>query len=207
MDTRKRTPKTPPINTSGVFLAYSPFELSTTVIYKCTAIRNFEDLRLRNIDVFTTYYKPKGLDLTVYREDAAMDAAILTLEAADGSEVYVPNTFLKSYPGAGGLAYVNKVMVIELGLMLGDVDTSYLEPLMIDVVKQHVGVDTEVKTVAIPYIGSVSHETGVAMERARVGAIRSNKTIYQQLQESTALVTALQAQNAELLQLLAAKQT
>lgn len=207
MDSRKRTPKTPPINTSGVFLAYEPFTLSTSVIYKCTAIRNFEDLQSDNIDVFNSYYKPFGLDLTVYREDAAIDAAILTLEAADGSERYIPNTFIKSYPGGNGLAYVNKVLVVELGLMLGDVDTGFLEPLMIDMVKQHIGVETEVKTVAVPYIGAVTHETGVAMERARVGAIRSNKTIYQQLQEQTALAAALRAQNDELLLLLASKQT
>ena len=202
---RKRVPKTPPINTAGVFLVYEPFQISNTAIYKCTAIRNFEELQARKIDVFTTYYKPYGLSETIYREDADMGASIIVLEGADRTEKYIPNTYIKSYPGGSGLEYANKVIVLELGLMMADVPTSHIEVLLADVVKQHVGVETEVKTVTVPYIGAVSHEMGTDMERVRVAAIRSNKTIYQQLQETQALLAAARQQNEELLAIIQAQ--
>lgn len=202
---RKRVPRVPPIHTAGVYLVYEPFQISNTAVYKCTAIRGFEELQLRNIDVFKTYYKPKGLSETIYQEDANMGASIVVLEGADLTELYIPSTYIKSYPGGDGLAYVNKIIVMDLGLMMADVPTSHIEVLLKDIVKQHVGVETEVKTVSVPYIGSVSHETGVEMERIRIAAIRANKTIYQQLQETTALLEATRRQNEELLQLLQAQ--
>ena len=202
---RKRVSRVPPPHTAGVFLVYEPFQISNTAVYKCTAIRTFDELQLRNIDVYKTYYKPKGLSETIYQEDANMRASIVVLEGADLSELYIPSTYIKSYPGGDGLAYVNKIMVLDLGLMMADVPTSHVEVLMQDIVKQHIGVDTEVKTVSVPYIGSVSHELGVEMERVRIAAIRANKTIYQQLQETTAQLDATRKQNDELLALLQAQ--
>lgn len=199
---RKRIPRVPPIHTAGVFLVYEPFQISNTAVYKCTAIRSFEELQLRNIDVFKTYYKPAGLSEAIYQEDAKLGASIVVLEGADYTEKYIPSTYIKSYPGGDGLAYANKVIVMELGLMMVDVPTSHIEVLLKDIVKQHIGVETEVKTVTVPYIGAVSHETGVEMERTRVSAIRATKTIYQQLQETTALLEAARQQNEELLAIL-----
>jgi hypothetical protein len=194
-----RVPRTPPINTAGVYLVYAPFSISNTQIYKCTAIRNFEALRIAGIDVYTKYYKPFNISNEDYQADAALDAAILTLEAPDLTEYYIPNTYIKSYPGGSGLDYSHKVIVLDLGLMLADVDISYLDPLLIDLIKQYIGVDLTVNTVTVPYLGTISHDAGVLMERARVGAIRSNKTIYQQLEEANYRITVLESNIQELL--------
>ncbi len=199
MADRVRKPLTPPINAAGNYVLYTPFSVPLNVIFECVAIRNFEELAERGINVYTTYYKPFNLDQTIYTEDAAMQAAIITLKGADGSEYYVPNTYIQSYPGDSGIVHHNIVIGLELGLVPSTFTVDFLQPLLVDLIKQHIGVDTETRIGTIPYEGTISHDTFVQMERTRIANIKSYKTIYQQLNETIETNTNLLSQQNDLL--------
>ena len=207
MADRVRKPLTPPINAAGNYVLYAPFSVPITVMFECYAIRNFDELAERGIDVYKTYYEPHGLADTIYKEDAAMQAAIVTLNGADGSEYYVPNTYIQSYPGDSGIVHHNIVVGLELGLLPTTFDITYVAPLLVDIIKQHVGVDTEALFATVPYEGTISHEKFVQMERSRIANIKSYKTIYQQLQEALTTNSQVLAQQQDLLTVISQQKT
>lgn len=199
MAERVRKPLTPPINAAGNYVLFTPYSVPISVIYECYAIRNFDELAEKGIDVYKTYYAPFNLADTIYKEDAAMQAAIVFLHGANGTDYAVPNTYIQSYPGDSGIVHHNIVVGLELGLLPSTFDVSYITPLLIDVVKQHVGVETEAMFATVPYEGTVSHDKFVQMERSRIANIKSYKTIYQQLQEALDTNANVLAQQTDLL--------
>ena len=54
---------TPPLNVKGRFVLKSPWEVPPTVIYECIAIRSFEDIYKRGLDVYEAFYVPYGHEL------------------------------------------------------------------------------------------------------------------------------------------------
>lgn len=190
---------TPPINTSGIFTLYLPFTLAAGVVYRCSAIRTFTELEKRGIDVYKTYYKANGIGEDTYKIDLGLKASIVTLVSGAGEEVYVPNTYIESYPGDSGVRYSRNVMVIDVGLVPESTDLSYMKALLVDLIKHNTGVDSVAEIVTAPYTGSVSHDQHVTWETARRAAIQNYVPLVEQLTAANAKIALLQEQNEELL--------
>ncbi len=186
---------TPPINTTGIYEVISPFVIGTNTIYSCTAIRTFEELSLRGINVFNEYYKPKNIDEATYNKDVALHASIITLESNLGEIVYVPNTYIQSYPGQGGVFYVHKVLVMELGLLPINTDVSYIYPELSGIIQDNVGVTATPVAVDVPYKGYVSNEQAIDMEKVRRAAVADSQSVQA---ENTRLKAELAAANKQI---------
>lgn len=204
---RVRALITPPIHATGVYSLYSPFTVSLEMIYRCHAVRSFDELVKRGINVFEEYYSPKGLTEKIYKEDAAKGASIVTLISADNEYLYVPNTYIESYPGMAGLRYERKLLMLDLGPLPANFQLNYLLADMQDLVTKAVGV-TEDKAkltfATVPMNGSVSHEDHIQLEATRRAAIQLHKPIDVQLREQTARADALDEQNKQLLAVISA---
>lgn len=190
---------TPPINTSGVFTLYLPFTLPAGVVYRCSAIRTFSELEKHGISVYEKYYKPMSISEDTYKVDLGLKASIVTLVSGAGEEVFVPNTYIESYPGDSGVRYSRNVIVIDVGLIPETTDISYIKDLAVDLVKHNLGVTSSVEIVTAPYTGSVSHDQHVTWETARRAAVQGYVPLVEQIVTANAKVSLLQEQNNELL--------
>lgn len=190
---------TPPINTSGVFTLYLPFTLPAGVVYRCSAIRTFSELEKHGINVYEKYYKPMSISEDTYKVDLGLKASIVTLVSGAGEEVFVPNTYIESYPGDSGVRYSRNVIVIDVGLIPETTDISYIKDLAVDLVKHNLGVTSSVEIVTAPYTGSVSHDQHVTWETARRAAVQGYVPLVEQIVTANAKVSLLQEQNNELL--------
>lgn len=186
-----RVPLTPPINTEGVFTCYPPFELDTNLVFRLEAIRTFPELERRNFKVFEEFYAPRGLDVKIWEEDALVGASILTLKAVDGTVVFVPNTYLESYPGMAGLKYAHNVIVIDVGLVPATIDVKRIAADLEDLSKTGLGVEAKARVDTITYDGNIDHQKHVQMETARRIALNKHVPLSERFED-------LQRENEEL---------
>lgn len=163
---------TPPINTRGLFTVFSPFVVQMTTVYRCTAIRTFDVLITQGIDVFEKFYTPLELSEDIYTEDFDMRASIVTLVSSEGEHLYIPNTFIESYPGMNGLDYNRKLFVMDLGLLPSHLSVANMIPDVVEVIAKVVGVSATCEYVEVPYIQSITQAEHVQLESSRLSAIR-----------------------------------
>jgi hypothetical protein len=187
-----RVPLTPPINTEGVFKINNPFSLPQDVMFNVDEHRNFAALQRANIDPFTKYYQPVGVSNSDYLEDAAAGASIVTFKSADGQVVYIPDTYIETYPGAAGVAYVRNVLVWDLGPVPDYVDVSTLNADAKAVLEKGLGVTVTGLITTLAFEGVISDEDHVRMEAERKAKIRQTTPLSEQVATLTARNTELQ---------------
>ena len=142
---------TPPIGASGIFKLSPPFQsaLQANVSYSCQAVRRMSDILKLGIDPFAVYYAPQNLARAVYEADLAKDEAIVSLRSNGGHWVYVPTSYITSYPNMGGIPYRSLVLAINIGPVPDYLDLSPVKAKIRSVVQEMVGVSSEVQSVAI----------------------------------------------------------
>lgn len=205
---RTRILITPPIHATGIYSLFTPFTVSLEMIYRCYAVRSFDELVKRGINVYEEYYAPNDLSEKIYKEDAAKGASIVTLISADQEYLYVPNTYIESYPGMAGLRYERKVMMLDLGPLPSTFQLDYLIDDIKDLVTKAVGVTedkADINFATIPMSSTVSHEDHIQLEATRRAAIRLHKPLEVQLREQTERADALQEQNEQLLEVITSR--
>lgn len=203
-DIRPHSVVTPPINATGVYTLYTPFATVPGVIYRCSAIRSFAELVKHGIDVYAVYYLPLNIDDDTYKIDVGLSASIITLVSGAGEEIYVPNTYLESYPGDSGILYSRKVVVIELGMMPDTVSVDHVLPLLADTIHKNVGVTSAPQVATVPYPGSVTHDEHIQLEASRRASILNYTTLAEDNVKLTATNAALLEQNTALLEIISA---
>jgi hypothetical protein len=199
-----RVPLTPPINTEGVFKINNPFSLPQDVMFNVDEHRNFAALQRANIDPFTKYYQPVGVSNSDYLEDAAAGASIVTFKSADGQVVYIPDTYIETYPGAAGVAYVRNVLVWDLGPVPDYVDVSTLNADAKAVLEKGLGVTVTGLITTLAFEGVISDEDHVRMEAERKAKIRQTTPLSEQVATLTARNTELQTLVDRLMAIVAA---
>ncbi|QXO09654.1 hypothetical protein pEaSNUABM11_00230 [Erwinia phage pEa_SNUABM_11] len=187
-----RIPLTPPINTEGVFKINNPFVLSQDVMFRVDAISNFTDLQRRNIDPYATYYQPAGVSNSDYLDDANAGASIITFKSNDGQVVYIPDTYIETYPGAAGVSYVRNVLVWDCGPVPDYVDIAALNADAQAVLEKGLGVTINGQVTTLAYEGVISDEDHVRMEAERKAKIRETTPLSEQVADLTARNTELQ---------------
>lgn len=199
-----RVPRTPPIYAEGIFTCYPPFDKQVDIntVYVAEAIRTFPEMERRDRDVFAEIYSPAGLSEEIYKEDGEARASIITLKSTDGDLIFVPNTYIESYPGMAGLEYSRNVIVLDVGMIPATIDLSLLEKDLKDVIVKNVGADVKVVVDKMRYEGNVTHEDHVSLETARRLAIRQHVPLQQQLDEAKQRNDELQKQNDDLVEII-----
>lgn len=179
--------KTPPILTKGRYTLISPWAASPTVFYTCVAIRSFDDIYKLGQDVQTIFYKSKGLEdgsiLTSpafsFATEKTLKPNIITLLGEDGSVIYVPDTFIASYPNMTEMEYAHMVLSVSLGALPNYLDLTAVKTAVAGVVSQFIGVApptlvvNEHRAPATNNPTAAEHET---LEVARLSAITNVET-------------------------------
>ena len=183
----------PEIGATGVYQLNIPFATALVpgVRYTCRAIRKLNDFTVLGVDPFETYYAPAGLSKAKYETDFADGVCIVSLQSGVGKWVYVPSSYIKSFPNSNGIKYSVVVMGVSLGAIPDSMDTSSLQALVSDVVYGALGVQPTFKNVVVSAPMVIPSEDHLALEAMRV----SNLTIRETL---GAKITRLQAEKAAL---------
>lgn len=187
-------PMTPPLYAKGTYSLTSPYVLPGAQSYTCVAIRSFRDLLKLNIDIVKAYYTPVGLGETEYSNDTDVAAAIITLLGDDGQVVYVPDTYISSYPDLSGYDYKHMVLSVSLGTVWDQLPLDDVIEKIEETVKTALGVEATVYEHVAPSSNAISQTEHERIETARRAAIRNQKTLTAQLLELKASHTALQEQ-------------
>ncbi|AEH03608.1 hypothetical protein AVT69_gp183 [Pseudomonas phage PhiPA3] len=188
----------PPPNTKGLYTLYAPFDqqMVPNELYTCAAIRRFEDIENNGRNVFSVYYEPFGLTEQQCQSDRAAGHFIVTLLSTKYPPLYVPTSFIKSYPNLNSKQYNQVILTLSLGPLPDDVILDSAMDAAANAVSDFLGVTPEVHIGIMPLSDAVTPEQHETREANRLAAIANRTTDYARLAEE-------QAKNAQLSQRLA----
>lgn len=188
--------RTPPLAARGIYQLRQPWEVPASKVYTCQAIRSFKDVYERGTDVYTEYYAPYGVSRSDFSEDVEANAAIITLISDDFDVVYVPDTYIVSYPDMGVVNYQRVVLSVDFGLLPDFLSLDYIKQEMTTVGSKVIGKDPEVNEAVAPTSGAVTPEEHQVLEASRLANIEFQTTDYakylEQVQLNNDLSTRIQ---------------
>ena len=196
---------TPTINTVGVFKVEKPFFVESKRVYEVVAIREFDDIWLQGGDVYEEYYKPNGLSEEIYERDVKLGATIVTLKSKVGN-VYIPDTFIESFPKLGYLNYKHVILSVDIGAVSDDINLDALINDLKELASKHVGVTATVKKHTAPTTNALTRDEVKSLEKQRQGLRdipESKELLYQETKRKLDMMNA--ANNARLVKLQQAK--
>lgn len=190
----------PSIDTVGRFVLTSPFVAKPSVIYSVIALRELRDLTIKGVNVYEEFYATAGLlnDVIVngstfdYAAEVAKNPVIVTLQGTDGNIMYVPSTYIESFPNMGDVTYSRLVLSADLGALP---DTVNLDAILNDIhelIQARFGVNTSVK---INRAASERQPTAAEheiLEASRVGSISEVTNHYIEIVRLKQINTLLQ---------------
>lgn len=193
--------RTPPIDCKGRFVLKAPWSASGSLIYVVKAIRKFNDIYELGEDVYENYYKDAGFAspaaaLAAFNEDEAAGANIVTLmtdtqnltELGPAARIiYVPDTYIESYPDMSDFKYSNIIISIDLGALPDYLSLDNLVLKLKEKVGDVIGVENVPTTIhKSPSSVAVSRTNHEISEAARLTAITERKTTYAMLLDEKA---------------------
>lgn len=169
---------TPPLNAKGLFTVAEPFQslVLPSVSYTVTAVRSFTEIRQRGSDPLELIYTPVGLTRTAYDEDLRNECLVVTLQSESGKPIYIPDSYITSYPNQGYVKYSHLVVSASLGALPDNFDTTLLKQVVGSVISDYIGV---VPTVTVGKAGLSATLTDTQHqinETARQAAIQNRQT-------------------------------
>ena len=169
---------TPPHQARGIFTFNSPFPQQPTKVFQVIALRQFSDIVADGEDVFKDFYEPAGLTLTDYKEDDKLDASIVTLADPHGLVMYIPDTYIATYPNQTDYEYHHVVLTVSLGALPTTVDLTFAKDEIKGVVDKVVGINSVVHMASGPKQGAISQEEHQSLTQARLAAIQLTESVH-----------------------------
>jgi len=169
---------------AGSFEANNPFDavVNKDTYYTIESTSTISEMQGRNIDLYTVIFKPAGIAQEDYQSivDGINSAGggILTLIAKDGTRVYLPTTYLKSFPLTDGISYERLCLVADLGSVPPTLKTRIDDVLthVKNYIELHVGIENAtVQLGTVPLVGYVTAEQAAVFEATRQTAIANVK--------------------------------
>jgi len=167
---------TPPMYSEGVFLLSTPFNAKVDVAYKVNAIRTFAEIGAHGEDPMDLVYIPAGLSRADYQADIDAGAAVITLLSKTEKPIYVPDTYIRSYPNMGSVPYSHLVVSASCGAIADSYDTAMIQTLLQGLLRDRLGITATVFIGRAATANVVSAEEHVEIERARQAAITQTNT-------------------------------
>ena len=196
----------PGIRSAGQFEAVAPFDkiVDPTIYYTTEAIRTIPEMQGLNLDLYTMVLQPAGIpkdDTTKYIEEMlSSDAVIVTLTSNGRPPVYVPSSYLSSFPAVDGVVYEHMCIVVDLGAVppgLSSKITNQLTEIQ-QYVANNIGVDNKVQVGVIPTRGYVSKEQADLFENARMLKVNAANNLVFENEASKKRIVELEAYIATL---------
>lgn len=202
--------KTPTLDVEGKFKLTAPYSVNANLLYKCIAIRSFEDCEYDKEDVYKKYYKGRGLiDGEAgfsFKNERLAGVKILTLRGQDGSYVYVPTSYVASFPTIAEEKYHHLVLSCSLGALPESFDVTAVVEQLQDAVVALTGVtNAKITLHAAPASGNPTQSQHEAMEQTRIGHVTMNKSLSQKNAEHVAEIGKLRAHIAKLMEIINAR--
>ena len=183
------TKNTPVIGMTGKYNLRSPWRANELTTYECIAVRSFADCEARNELVYSQYYEPLGLVEGVdlggtqfsFNDEIAANANIITLRGADNTIIYVPDTFIETFPQEGTVAYSVVVLSALIGMMPTSVSLDSIVSDVSQLISSRIGTTTTVTINSTTSAAQPTQAEHEAMEAARLGAITNYSNLQTQL--------------------------
>lgn len=193
---------TPPIGTRGRYTVKAPFMTDDGVIYTCSALRRFIDLENLGTRIYETYYAPFDLAQADMEQDRRDGVLMVTLTSESHAPLYIPTSYITSFPDLSYRNYQHVVMSASLGPLPDYIDLTFARQQMQNVISDVTGVATEVFLSIAPMSDTVTPDEHEALEAAREASINNRTTDYARTLDKDQKIQRLEARNAVLVEIL-----
>ncbi|MNU63962.1 hypothetical protein D3C71_532280 [compost metagenome] len=195
---------TPPLLTRGRYTLVQPFVALPTVLYTCAAIRTLLECQVAGEDILNEVYTKVGLTKAEYDRDFKAGTKIVTLLADDSTPIYVPDSYIESYPMYDQRKYTHTILSIDLGALPDFLNLANLQLEISALTSDVVGKESKVTVHRAASSGLITPEQHEVAEVARLAAITRRTTYRAEVLKLQREKTALIEQNQVLMDLLKA---
>lgn len=182
----------PPMDTRGRFVLKPPFVAEPTTLYTVIGLRKFIELVGNSVDVFKDFYSPQGLTQENYENDYKDKATLVILYSDAGSMLFVPSTYIQSFPSQSIPSYANYVFSAQLGAFRTDFDFAFTSKKVAEALSDSLGIEPEIFIDSIGEAQPMTVENAEVLEANRQAAITDRSTSYAKLIQKDAQITNLQ---------------
>lgn len=163
----------PDIGAIGIFVLKTPYdtEIAPGTSYSCQAIRKLSDIIGSGSDPFEVYYQPFGIPRATYNNDITNGVCIVSLLAGIGQWVYVPSSFILSYPIMNGVTYRTLMLGVNLGPLPDGFALAGLKSEVSDTIYDLIGVRPSIKEAVVSAETLVPKVTHDGIETARLANV------------------------------------
>jgi hypothetical protein len=189
---------TPPLGTKGLFSLRIPFTALANIVYRVGAERTFEEMISQGLDPMALVYTPVGLSTTDYDADKVAGAAVITLLSDTQKPLYVPDTYIDSYPNMDVVPHQRVVMAADLGMLPDTYDFTRAMAAYGKAISDDIGVVPTIMLCVAPTADAITQEQYVQNLAARNAAIKNRTTDYAKVLVLQDQVASLTQSNAEL---------
>lgn len=189
---------TPPLGCKGLFSLRIPFIAQVNVVYRVGAESTFEEMLTRGLDPMALVYTPVGLSTAAYNADKAAGAAIITLLSDTQKPLYVPDTYIDSYPNMDVVPHSRVVMAADLGMLPDTYDFTRAMTAYGKAISDDIGVVPTIMLCVAPVADAITQGQYVQNVNARNAAIKNRTTDYAKVLVLQDQVANLTQSNAEL---------
>lgn len=173
----------PQLYAAGSFEANAPFDsvVNPGTFYTVEAIQTPSELQGLKTDLFKVIWEPAGVTKENYQnqlaELIAVKGAVIVLTAKNKQPVYVPSTYIKSFPLVDGVIYERVCIITDCGSVppaFKDVLNSAIDHFN-NYMKDNYGLENPNTVLGtISSRGYVTKEQAAAWELTRQNAIKDN---------------------------------
>jgi hypothetical protein len=175
------------------FASYVKAILSTTESsfgLTVSSVTNMEEMfNSDGRDPYQLVYAPAGVSTFDYQEDYLNQIDVITFrhESSTGQLDYirVPHNYVESYSKVLDILYLNKTLVVDLGVLPADMDTSSVFVDLLDLIETRLGVTAQVVEVATGSPTNVDRAEHELREEVRNNTTSVYKTTTVMLLETT----------------------
>jgi hypothetical protein len=155
-------------------------------------------------DILNEVYTKAGLVKADYDRDFKAGTKIVTLLADDATPIYVPDSYIESYPMYDQRKYTHTILSIDLGALPDFLNLANLQLEISALTSDVVGKESKVTVHRAASSGLITPEQHEVAEVARLAAITRRTTYRAEVLKLQREKTALIEQNQVLMDLLKA---
>lgn len=161
-----------------------------SVLLSVSTISNMAELIEVDLrDPYQDAYYPLGLNNYDFQEDLKNNVPLITFKHQSLSNkityLRIPLNYIQDYDHVSEIQYINKLIILDLGSLHTQLDTSVIFTDLKDFVTTRLGVVPEVAEVGIGDTEAVSQTDHDTKETVRTNLVTVRKTLSIQLEEMT----------------------
>ena len=175
----------PRIGTSIYVSASTPFDnvVASNILYTITSVRTLQEMVSNGEDVLNELYIPNALTEADYTADLTDNVAIVGLKSDIGI-VYIPSNRMNISYNKDTVPYTSRLITVPLGALPADMDLTFLEDEIANIVKQYTGITSIPETTIVSAVTHIAKDEHVKFMDT-LNAVKTNyKTTNIQLQEA-----------------------